>query len=714
MVLAATATVAYMVYDRDRAMQGSALALARSIGASVEAELNTAVATLQALGAAESLANGRLSTFEDHARTVAKMRGWRSITLIDRSDRLLFSTDDPGAAGQQAWERASVQAVFARRAPTVGAVVPGKVNPAPAFPVRIPVIKYGEVNLVLSAVLGTDRILDLLKGQQLATGHVIAIFDAGGTRVARSVDHAHGQASPSLKELIDSGGREGVGRTRTLEGETVHTAFHRIGFGNWVVAVGVPATEARNALLASLAAGWAGMVCSLALSAWMAWYFSRRVSQPIEDLKRAADALGRGEDVAPVQTDVEELRDVGAALAEAAHERIKASAERERLLTQAVDALQRAEDASRSKDEFLAVLGHELRNPLAPIASALQLMTLKGEASTVTERRIVDRQLRHMTRLVDDLLDVSRITRRQLTIRKSLVQVGPWIEQVLQSFSSSLKSRSLEVDLPQDVAGRWVQGDDVRLAQVLSNLLSNAAKFTSEQGHIKLSCRCEGPAVIIAVEDDGAGLDPQHASRVFDMFYQAPQASDRARGGLGLGLSIVRSLVEMHGGTVEVHSDGVGKGCRFQVRLPCVDAPAEETTSRLPPLSAKDLVSRRVLVVDDNRDAADTVSTLLELSGHEVRVAYTPQQALATLDGFDAQVAVLDIGLPGMDGYQLAAAIHERPQCRDTRLIALTGYGQQADVRRAHEAGFDAHLTKPVDPDLLLATVSKTDPPPRS
>lgn len=705
LLVAAAATVAYVVQERDRAMARNALVLARSVGASVQAELDAAIAALEALGDAESLSAGRLAAFRDHASTVAQKRHWRTITLIDASGRLLFSTDDPGAAGQMAWERASVDETLARHAPTVGAVVRGKLTPAPAFPIRIPVTGAGAVKQVLSAVVGTDQVLELVQRQRLSSGYVVAVFDAAGTRIARSADHATGRASPSLQALIDAGGDEGAGLTRTLEGQVVHTAFHRIPLSRWVVAVGVPASEARNVLLATAATALAGLLGSLLLAAGLAWVFARRVSRPIDELKRAAQALGRGERVQALRIDIEELRDVGDALTRAAGDREQAGAEREELLARAVEALKQAEDAARSKDEFLAVLGHELRNPLAPIASALKLMAVKGDGATAAERRIVERQLAHMTRLVDDLLDVSRITRRQLRIHKAPMQVGPWIEQAVQAVRGSGDARHVDVDLSPEAAESWIDGDEVRLAQVLSNLLGNAVKFTAAGGRVTVRARRERADVVVDVEDDGVGLDPEQAGKVFDLFYQAPQALDRARGGLGLGLPIVRSLVEMHAGTVAAASDGPGKGSRFTVRLPCVDAPAREALPEKPAPATASPVARRVLVVDDNQDAADTAAALLEISGHRVRVAYTPQQALDALDGFDAEVAVLDIGLPGMDGYELARAIRRRPGCARIRLVALTGYGQDSDVGRARDAGFDAHLTKPVAPDVLLQVV---------
>ncbi len=310
-----------------------------------------------------------------------------------------------------------------------------------------------------------------------------------------------------------------------------------------------------------------------------------------------------------------------------------------------------------------------------------------------------------MTRLVDDLLDVSRITEHKLAIRREPMRVGAWVEHALEAVGTSLGHRRFRVALDPAAAQSWVSGDEVRLTQVLTNLVGNAIKFTPDHGRIDVSGRRVGDSVELEVADDGIGMDPDNLHRVFDLFYQAPQAEHRSRAGLGLGLSIVRSLVDMHGGAVEAHSAGPGRGSRFVVRLPCVPAPVDA-----PALHAAHGVaasSGKVLVVDDNRDAADTASALLEAFGYSVRVVYGAQDALTALDEHAAEVAVLDIGMPGMDGYQLAAAILARPGCAGIRLVALTGYGSETDVGRAHAGGFDLHLTKPVDPDHLLAVVRR-------
>jgi CheY-like chemotaxis protein/nitrogen-specific signal transduction histidine kinase len=380
-----------------------------------------------------------------------------------------------------------------------------------------------------------------------------------------------------------------------------------------------------------------------------------------------------------------------------------AAQERDRARQRIEEALRTAEEANRSKDQFLAVLGHELRNPLAPIANAVQLMAMKGDETTSQERRIIERQLVHVTRLVDDLLDVSRITSGRLALNRKPLRIAHVLEQVVDALQPSLHQRTLTLDVHEGVESSWVEGDEVRLAQVFNNLLVNAVKFTPAGGTIAVRAVREGDEVAVDIADSGIGIAPADLDRVFGLFYQAPQSPDRARGGLGLGLAIVKSLIDMHGGSVRASSDGPGHGTTLHVRLPVCPPPPAARAGDAPVQREK--ASGRVLVVDDNEDAADTCATLLEMSGYDVRVAYAPQAALQLALEFHPQVAILDIGLPGMSGYELARQMKREGYAG--KLAALTGYGQAADMAASRRAGFDAHLTKPVSPQELLDLVAK-------
>jgi signal transduction histidine kinase/CheY-like chemotaxis protein len=353
-----------------------------------------------------------------------------------------------------------------------------------------------------------------------------------------------------------------------------------------------------------------------------------------------------------------------------------------------------AEVANRSKDEFLAMLGHELRNPLAPILTALHLMRLRGEGLFEKERTLIERQVTHLMRLVDDLLDVGRITRGKVELKRQRIEMSELVAKALEMASPLLEQRQHKVTLDVLEHGLRVDVDTVRLAQVIANLLNNAAKYTEPRGEITVRGWVEDPQVVLSVRDTGIGLGEEILPHVFELFVQGPQALDRAQGGLGLGLAIARSLVEAHGGSIRAHSEGPGTGSEFVIRLPI--AYGADTPVDTPRVFRSPQHSVRVMVVDDNVDAVEMLAECLRASGHTVVTAHDGPSALRKAEEFCPGVAVLDIGLPAMDGYELAWHLRQLPDLRHIRLIALSGYGQELDRRRGEEAGFDSWLVKPV------------------
>jgi PAS domain S-box-containing protein len=366
-----------------------------------------------------------------------------------------------------------------------------------------------------------------------------------------------------------------------------------------------------------------------------------------------------------------------------------------------------AEQASRAKDEFLAMLGHELRNPLAPIVSALQLLKLRGDERFAREHQVIERQVKQMIHLVDDLLDVSRISRGKIQLKREPLDLRDALARATEIALPLLerKGQMFEVTVPPYPL--TIHGDDARLTQVFANLLNNAAKYTQEGGRIELTVRHDRAHVSVEVRDNGIGIEPSLLPRVFELFVQGYQDADRAEGGLGIGLTLVRSLVQLHGGEVLARSGGAGAGSTFTVRLPLARAPeAVEPEPQGPavgPAFAATGTRRKVLVVDDNQDACLLLAEVLQQVGHQVRTAEDGRVALAVLESFRPDVAILDIGLPGMSGYELAARIRAVPGLEGLRLFALTGYGQASDAARTKEAGFDVHLVKPIEMKRLLA-----------
>jgi PAS domain S-box-containing protein len=363
------------------------------------------------------------------------------------------------------------------------------------------------------------------------------------------------------------------------------------------------------------------------------------------------------------------------------------------------ELVQALKDADRRKDEFLAVLAHELRNPLAPLRNAIEILRTSPSPSPQLQwtHDVIDRQVRQLSRLVDDLLDVSRITSGKIELRKESVELASAVRIALESSRPFIErgGHELTVHVPSEPI--WLDADLARLAQVLSNLLNNAAKYTRSGGHIWLTAERSRHEAVIRVRDNGIGIEPSMLGRIFEMFTQAGAAGIHSQGGLGIGLTLVRRLVELHGGRVEAHSDGIGRGSEVVVRLPLArvdesrDAHAAETRTAGPQRS------RRILVVDDNRDAADSLCMLLKARGHDVRVAYDGLEAVGAAVTFQPEAVLLDIGLPKLSGHEAARRIREALGS-GVLIIAVTGWGQEEDRRRAREAGFDHHLTKPVEP----------------
>ena len=386
---------------------------------------------------------------------------------------------------------------------------------------------------------------------------------------------------------------------------------------------------------------------------------------------------------------------------------------------QAEDALQRTNDeletrvlertealkeADRHKDRFLATLAHELRNPLAPIRNAIDLIQQANGNADVVQRasQIMERQVGQMVRLVDDLLDLSRITQGKVQLRKEQVELAAVVKIAVESSRSFIEAQGHELTVTLSPDSIYLDADPTRLAQVFVNILDNAAKYMEKGGHIWLTVERQGKEAVVSVRDTGIGIAAEHLPHLFEMFSQVALALERSQGGLGIGLSLVRGLVELHGGQVEARSGGIGKGSEFIVRLPAVEGlvrqkPQQPETDN----SFANIQKRRILAVDDNRDTADSLGLMLQMMGHEVRTAYGGLAAVQVAATFRPEVILLDIGMPELNGYEVARQIRQQLWGKEVTVIALTGWGQEEDKRRALEAGFDYHLTKPVEGDAV-------------
>ncbi|AMO22009.1 hypothetical protein GCM10027034_22890 [Ramlibacter solisilvae] len=700
-----------LIDERRVQQELAAIEMSRALATAVDAELRSTITLLEQMSTSDELERADLRAFHQSAERISDQLGWRSVVLSDGEGHVLFRSNYPfgSQVEPKPIDPQSLELVMRLRLPIVSQVIESPKDGTDTFAVRVPIVRGGELTYVITAVLPTARIASVLTRQTIPQSTMASVVDPTGRLICRSPPTDNSHISASLRSLLERGGAQGAGIAATTEGVESYSGYTRLDEVDWTVIVAASVEHANKGFYAFLRAIAVGVAASLGLSALLAWLLSRQVLEPIGQLKKAARALGLGRPVELPHLRIEELDEVAEALNNAAVDRDNADAERqhaagerEKLAAQITEALRMAEDANRSKDQFLAMLGHELRNPLAPITNAVQLMALKGDESTAQERHVIERQLVHVTRLVDDLLDVSRITSGRLTLKREQVPVAQVLSQVVDSIRPSLYQRTITLDITPQARQAWVAGDEVRLVQVFNNLLVNAIKFTSPGGAIAVRAIASEDEVRVDVTDTGVGMSQSDLEHVFDLFYQAPQSADRARGGLGLGLPIVRSIVDMHGGRVHADSAGVHQGSTFTVWLPLCEAPAphEEVVA---PAAAQG--TGRVMVVDDNEDAADTCAALLEMSGYVTRVAYTPEGALEVLRDFTPDIAILDIGLPGMSGYELARVLKRSGYAG--RLVALTGYGQASDMAASKAAGFDAHLTKPVSAHDLLELIGK-------
>jgi PAS domain S-box-containing protein len=428
---------------------------------------------------------------------------------------------------------------------------------------------------------------------------------------------------------------------------------------------------------------WANVIITAVHDSGRLLGFSK-VTRDLTERKLAEEELRRGRDLLEerVQTRTAELKRL------------------EQELRQKVEELALAD---RRKNEFLATLAHELRNPLAPLRHALQLLTLADDDREVRRkaRSVMERQIGQMVLLIDDLLDVSRITRNKLQLRKERLELATAIQSAVETIRPLLEAAGHELTVTLPPEPIHLDADPTRLTQIFSNLLNNAVKFTEPGGHIHVAAETQGSEVVVSVRDTGIGIAAEHLPHLFEMFSQVTPALERTAGGLGIGLALVRGLVELHGGNVVAHSAGLGQGSELIVRLPVSTAPARAQSQ---PGDERDPLSgaqRRILVADDNLDSAEVLSMVLEHVGYQVQTAHDGLAAVRAAATFLPEVALLDIGMPGLNGYEAARRIREQPGGWDMVLVAITGWGQDDDKRQAREAGFDHHLTKPVDPAEL-------------
>ncbi|TAK87102.1 MAG: response regulator [Betaproteobacteria bacterium] len=678
----------------------------RALSTAIDASLKGSITTLEAFSLSPSLDAADLGYFR---RTAAGLLAGRpdwvniNLSLPDGQQVVNLKLPERAPLPNIAAVDASLERVLRTAKPAVGDLVIGPVTKGWDFAVRVPVIRDGAVKYVLSAVVKPQALSQLVIRQDLPGDWIAMILDSRGRVVARNLnsEKSRGQlARPLLLKTPGEQSRAWV-RARSLEGADYQYFYVVSETTGWAFAMGIPsATVSAVGQQAAWLFGL-GLLGATGIAVALAIIISRRISWPIAVLASEVKAIGRGsEPRLPREPRIDEIRLLATALRTAA----QAAREREDLVEREKQALQAAD---RAKNEFLAMLSHELRNPLAALTAAAHVLKRADPAreAAIKARIVVERQTRHMARLVEDLLDVSRITMGKATLEREILNLAQVASNVVQTWRAAGRLEGARVSV--DARPVWINADRIRIEQIVANLLDNALKFTPAGQPITVSVRPEGDAAVLEVADEGQGMSPDMIGRVFELFTQGPLGPDHGKGGLGLGLALVKSLAELHGGSVFSASEGPGRGAVFTVRLPAVDGVQAMVAgaSKL----GRSAGSRRILVIEDNDDARQMLRALLALGGHEVREAPDGMSGIAAAMEARPDAVLIDIGLPDIDGYEVARRL--RASAADGRigLIAVTGYGQPEDEARALEAGFDAHLTKPVEARRLeevIATVS--------
>ncbi len=686
-------------HQRDEARRAG-IELTRALATAVEAELGRSISVMEAVATSPTLDSGDLPEFYRRVtRVVETQSHWRAIVLVDPDGTALLHTGfSVGARIPPLADRASLAAVRATLRPVIGDLAPVGAGESEGatydFSVRVPVVRDGRLRFIAVALVDPTAIVEILKRQRVPEDWVISIFDAAGQRVARS--RAHGEnlgkrGAPTVVALMAQPADEGWGLTTAVEGDRIYTAYSRVKDLHWTVATGIPVGFVNGAMLRAALSFGGGMLVSLVIGIVAASRLARSITGPIGALGDAAAALGRREALAAPVTEIAEIAQVGHALADAAEERARGERERDALLDREQQARSAAEAANRAKDEFLAMLGHELRNPLGAVANAVALLDHADVApeAAARARGIIARQTAHLSRLTDDLLDAGRVITGKIVLDRRPIDLAEIVARALTTADVGRHRLVCELE------PAWIDGDPIRIEQILMNLVGNAVKYTAAGGEITVAVGRDGNGAFLRVSDDGVGMAPELTNRVFELFVQGDRPLDRASGGLGIGLTLVRRLAELHGGSAAVFSAGAGQGSALTVRFPALSGPQVAVASAARP--EEPATGRDVLVVEDNEDARTALCELLELGGHHVRAAADGVSGLATALAARPEIALVDVGLPGIDGYEVArrirAAEEDGPHMT---LVALTGYGLPEDRARALAAGFDVHLVKPV------------------
>ena len=691
---------AYLLAERERnAFQRGASERVRALMTAVDAEIRGSITTLEAVAALEVFDGEHPERFRPEAARIMRTQPyWRNIVVSRPGGEPVFNLlAGPGRAPASP-DPESIARVAREKRSIVTHVTGGPIITSSVIAIRAPAVRDGETRYVVTAVIDPQIMKELLQQQRFPPGWPAAIVDDAFRFIARSPEPPAGSpaVSASLREALATS-NEGWQEGHLLDGQPIYRAFIRSRVSGWSTSVAIPKAVVDRSAYQAVLLLVLGVLLAIAAGGVLAALLARRIAAPIAALAAAAPRLGQGTELqVQAQAAVAEVRELARAL-QSAEINIR---EREARQKEAEAALRAAD---RAKDEFLAMLGHELRNPLSALSTSAELLRVgRRDAEMVDNaQQMIQRQTRHMAHLVDDLLEVSRVTRGKIRLEKEPLDISEVAANVLATWRDAGRLGRHRVS--ESLSPAWVDADAARMEQIVSNLLDNAIKYTPAGGAIRIAVRSEAGEALIEVADEGEGIAPELIERVFDLFVQGERSLARQQGGLGIGLTLVRRLAELHGGTVRAQSPGPGGGATFTVRFPAIAALASAAVRERPHAR---FAAARILIVEDNADARESLARLLTLKGHSVVTAASGAQALHAVALAAIDLALVDIGLPDMDGYQLARRLRRATEARSLWLVALTGYGKAEDREAALDAGFDEHLTKPVELESLVRLIA--------
>ncbi|MDR7333808.1 ATP-binding protein [Roseateles asaccharophilus] len=677
----------WLLVEREiEAVQAGTWERTRALATAMDARLQASITALQVLATSPALAAGDPDAFRPEAQRVLDAGGesWRNLLVSDGgSGGLRLSVQTPGATVlSQPMHAQSVREAARTGRPAVSPVIRAEGRPR-SFAVHVPAAAGG---LVLSSVLEASVIDHLLAAQPLPGGWTVAVVDAQHQFVIRRPALPDGVGiSDSLRRALDAPAH-GWTQGRLKDGREIYRTVQRSALSGWAIAVAIPKDEVEQSLH-HVRLLWLGFGVVLAGCLGLAWWLAKGVARPIAALAEAAPALGRGEALAlPEPGPVAEVRQLYEALQQASARLRERDDHRE-----AAEAALRA--ANQAKDEFLAMLGHELRNPLSSLSNASALLQQAAARPDVVPMvaGVLSRQVHQMTRLVDDLLEVGRVTAGKIRLLPEPLDLAEAVRAALATLQGNARMAAHRVET--ELQPVWVQADGARLEQIIANLMDNALKYTPAGGRIHITVRRDGADALLQVADDGQGMSAELVRSAFDLFVQGERAPSREAGGLGLGLTLAQRLAQLHGGSITAASAGAGQGSTFSVRLAAIETPPDSAGA---PPPAGPAAQRLVLVVEDNADAGESLVALLELLGQRAEWVGTGEGGVQRATALQPDLVLVDVGLPDIDGHEVARRLRAQPATQALRLVALTGYGTPEDRQRALAAGFDDHLAKPI------------------